>query len=101
MATKKTTKVANKAIFIVKKYPYNHPDEDELVPVGGEVDLSHLTIADRALLVNRGVMEPTHEGALTIPEPERKPEPPRLNKYGLPFGQRPKDRPDKEKLANG
>lgn len=85
MATKK----ANKAIFIVKKFPYNHPDEDELVPVGAEVDLSHRTIPERARLVERGYMEPTTKDALTIAPPMVMEEPPQLNKYGLPFGQVP------------
>ena len=59
MATKK-----NKAIFIVKKYPYNHPGELELAPVGSSVDLSHLPIETRAKMVGRGVMEATTERVL-------------------------------------
>lgn len=85
MATKE-----NKAVFIVMKYPYNHPGEDELVPVGAEVDLSHLQIAQRKALVDKGLMKPTTEDALVIPAPEPKQEQPPLNKYGLPFGQTPK-----------
>jgi hypothetical protein len=84
MPTKK-----NKAIFIVRKFPFNHPDEAELVPIGSEVDLSHEPIEVRARIVKRGLMEPTTEDALTIPEPEKPVEPPKLNKYGLPFGQVP------------
>lgn len=79
----------NKAVFIVLKYPYNHPSEDGLVPVGSKVDLAHLTIEQRKALVDRRLMEPTTKDALEIPAPEKKPEPPKLNKYGLPFGQVP------------
>ena len=79
----------NKAVFVVKKYPYNHPDEDELEPVGAEVDLSHQTIAERTKLVERGYMEPTTDDALFVAEPVKEPEPPKLNKHGLPFGQAP------------
>lgn len=84
MASKK-----DKAVFIVMKYPYNHPDEGKLVPVGSEVDLSHLPIAARQRMVDLRVMEPTTEDALVIPAPELPPEAPKLNKYGLPFGQVP------------
>lgn len=90
MATKK-----NKAVFIVLKYPYNHPDESETAPVGSEVDLSHLPISDRARLVEKGRMEATTEDALIIPAPEVVVKP-KLNKYGLPFGQVP---PSKKKEA--
>lgn len=88
-------KTKNKAVFVVKKYPYQHPGEDELAPVGSEVDLSHLPIVDRIKLVNKGRMEPTTEDALIIPSSEKKPEPPKLNKYGLPFGQVPETEPEK------
>lgn len=91
-----------KAIFIVKKYPYNHPDEDEPAPVGAEVDLSHLAIEQRIHLVDRGLMEPTTKNALEVPSPPEPEEEPKLNKYGLPFGQVPKGKakPVKEQ-ANG
>ncbi len=82
-------KKKNKAVFIVKKYPYNHPDEDETAPVGSEVDLSHLSIPDRIHLVDLLLMEPTTANALEVPGPEPIEEPPKLNKHGLPFGQVP------------
>lgn len=88
-------KKKDKAVFVVKKYPYNHPAEPEPVPVGAEVDLSHLTMAERIALVERGVMEPTTEDALYVAEPVKEPEPPKLNKYGLPFGQVPADKAKK------
>jgi len=83
MATKK-----DKAVFIVLKYPYNHPDESEPAPVGSEVDLSHLPISGRIRMVEMGRMKATTEDALVIPAPEIV-EKPKLNKYGLPFGQVP------------
>ena len=85
MATRKK----NPAVFIVKKYPYKHPAELELVPVGAEVDLSHLPVKDRVVLASKGLMEPTTDDALVIAGPVKKDEPPKLNKYGLPFGQVP------------
>ena len=82
-------KAKNKAVFVVLKYPYNHPSEEGTVPGGSQVDLAHLSIEQRAALVDRRLMEPTAPDALEIPGPENKPEPPKLNKYGLPFGQVP------------
>ena len=92
MAVKKK----NKAVFIVTRWPYKHPDEDELVPVGSEVDLSHLPIETRIWQVDRGRVKPTTEDALVIPAPEKPKEPQKLNKYGLPFGQVPKSVKSKE-----
>jgi hypothetical protein len=83
-------KSENKALFEVLKYPYEHPKEEGVVPIGATVDLSHLPIADRIRMVNRGRMKPLSKDALIIPAPEiKKPELPKLNKYGLPFGQVP------------
>jgi hypothetical protein len=82
----------DKAVFIVKRHPYRHPGVDGLVPVGAEVDLSHLSVQDRARMVEKGVMEPTTEDALIVPGPEKAPEVEKLNKYGLPFGQKPKEK---------
>ncbi len=91
-------KKQDKAVFEVLKYPYNHPDEDELVPVGAKVDLGHLAISDRAKMVNMGRMKPLAPGALDVPGPEvHEPELPQLNKHGLPFGQVPKQAGSKEK----
>ena len=80
---------SRKAIFIVLKYPYNHPAETENAPVGSEVDLSHLTIQQRQALVDNRLMRPTVADALLVPDPEPEMEPPKLNRYGKPFGQGP------------
>ncbi len=88
----------DKAVFEVLKYPYIHPEEEGPVPVGAKVDLGHLSINDRIKLVDRGMMKPLAPGALDIPGPKvNAPELPKLNKYGLPFGQVPKQTRSKEK----
>ena len=90
-------KKKDKAVFIVLKYPYIHPNDDDMAPVGSEVDLSHLSIADRQRMVDLHRMEPTAPDALMVEGPESEPEDPKLNKYGLPFGQMPKKAQSKEK----
>ena len=85
--------IKDKAVFIVLKYPYNHSELDGTVPVGAMCDLRHLSLKERAYLVERGLMEPATEYALTLgasEKPEKPKAPPKLNKYGLPFGQVPK-----------
>ena len=86
MARKAVKKAPVKAIFEVLKYPYNHPDLAEPVPVGNRVDLGHLPISDRQYLVDRRLMKVLDPRALEVPElPEPKPEV-KLNKYGKPYG---------------
>lgn len=85
MASKK------KQTFIVTKHPYNHPNEDGLVPVGAEVYLDHLTPAEIMHKIALGQVKAVG-GDYIPPKPKpAPPAPPRLNKYGKPYGQAKKD----------
>lgn len=78
-----TTRKKKMTTFIVKKFPYNH-ETAGLVPVGAEVDLSHLPHEKIQPLINRRLMEPVGEYVPVLPKPKQVPV--LLNKHGKPYG---------------